>query len=238
MESETEQTFAAATDDHPARLKGEVLKSSEGHVLIAGIALALLYTLWMSFQLIISTEDFQTLIGLTATEVVFGRIACMAFGYSLGLSQPEVILICIVLETILVLVFYPLFVFIWQQLLVLKWLKRMSDRIHTVAETNKDKVQKYGIVGLFAFVWLPFWMTGPVVGCMIGYLLRLRVWVNIVTVLAGTYVAILGWAFLLHQLHEKTVSYSSYAIVILTALIAALMLAWTLRRRFAGKHNR
>ena len=111
----------------------------------------------------------------------------------------------------------------------------MSDRTRKAAETHKDKVQKYGIIGLFMFVWLPFWMTGPVVGCMIGYLLGLRVWVNITTVLIGTYAAILGWAFLLYQLHQKTISYSSYAIVIIAALIAAVMLTWTLRQRFKQK---
>lgn len=237
MDSENEQSFAASTHERPADFKGTVLASSEGHVLIAGLALASLYALWLSIQLVTSADDFQTLIGMTATEVVFGRVACMAFGYTLGLSYLAVILISMFLETILVLVFYPLFVFIWQQLLVIRWLKKLSNRIRTAAETHKDKVRKYGIIGLFFFVWLPFWMTGPVVGCMIGYLLRLRVWTNLVTVLAGTYAAILGWAFLLHQLHQKTVSYSSYAIVIATALVAGLMLTWTLRRRFIRNRN-
>lgn len=235
METKDEQSFSAAANERPADLKETVLNSSEGHVLIAGIALAFLYTLWLGIQLVRSGEEFQSLIGMTATEVVFGRVACMAFGYSLGMSHLAVILISIILETILVLVFYPLFVFIWQQLLVLKWLRKMSDRTRKTAETHKDKVQKYGIIGLFAFVWFPFWMTGPVVGCMIGYLLGLRVWVNIITVLTGTYVAILGWALLLYQLHQKTVSYSSYVIVIITALVAGIMLTWTLRRRFTRK---
>jgi uncharacterized membrane protein len=237
VQSENEPSFAASNHERPAALKGTVLASPEGHVLIAGLALASLYALWLSIQLLASTDDFQALIGMTATEVVFGRIACMAFGYTLGLSYLAVILISIVLETILVLVFYPLFVFIWQQLLVIRWLKKLSDRTHRAAETHKDKVRKYGIIGLFFFVWLPFWMTGPVVGCMIGYLLGLRVWVNITTVLAGTYAAILGWAFLLHQLHQKTISYSSYATVGAAAIIAAVMLTWTLRHRFASKHN-
>ena len=194
-----------------------------------------LYALWLIAQLVISADSFQTLLGMTAMEVVFGRIACMGFGYSMGQNHIEVIVISMVLETILVLVFYPLFVFTWQQLLVLKWLRKLSDRTRKAAETHKDKVQKYGIIGLFAFVWLPFWMTGPVVGCMIGYLLRLRVWVNITTVLVGTYAAILGWAFLLYQLHQKTISYSSYAIVVVTALVAGIMLTWAVRQRFTKK---
>ena len=162
--------------------------SPEGHVLIIGIAMTLLYILWLAFQLFINPNDFQTLLGMTASEVVFGRIACMGIGYSMVISHARVILISIVLETILVLVFYPLFVFIWLQLLEIKWLKGLSDHTYKAAERHKDKVRKYGIIGLFMFVWLPFWMTGPVVGCMIGYLLGMRIWVNLITVLTGTYI--------------------------------------------------
>lgn len=235
MKENSKEPDAAAVTERPAPLKSTLFTSREGHVLIAGIAGALLYALWLAIQLVISIDIFQTLLGMTATEVVFGRVACMAFGFSMGLSHTEVILISMALETILVLIFYPLFVFSWRQLLVLKWLRKISDRTRRSAEKHKDQVRKYGIVGLFMFVWLPFWMTGPVVGCMIGYLLGLRVWVNLVTVLAGTYVAILGWAFLLYQLHQKTISYSSYAIVIAAALIAAGLLAWSLRQRFSRR---
>ena len=31
--------------------------------------------------------------------------------------------------------------------------------------------EKYGKYGLFLFVWFPFWMTGPVVGSIIGFLI-------------------------------------------------------------------
>lgn len=237
VETQAEPVCSAAVNEH-GRLKGQVLTTAEGRVLIAGLAMVFLYTLWLIAQLIISAETFQTLLGMTAMEVVFGRIACMGFGYSMGQNHIQVILISILLETILVLVFYPLFVFIWRQLLVIKWLKKISDRIRKAAEKNKDKVRRYGIAGLFMFVWLPFWMTGPVVGCMIGYLLGLRVWINITTVLVGTYAAILGWAFLLYQLHQKTISYSSYAIVFATALIAAGMLAWTLRQRLTAHRSK
>ena len=215
-----------------------MIGSSEGHVLITGIALTLLHFLWLAFVLFTHPGQFQTLLGMTATEVVFGRIACMAFGYSMGMPQSQIILVSILLETILVLIFYPLFVFIWQQLLMIRWLKRLSERTRKAAERHKDKVRKYGIIGLFTFVWLPFWMTGPVVGCMIGYLLGMRLWVNLVTVLTGTYIAILGWAYLLHHLHQQTLSYSSYAIVIIAAIATAIVLTWTLRQRFSQKFKR
>ena len=216
-----------------APLVGLIKNSPEGHVLIAGITLLLIYILWLSFQLLGDSADFHILIGMTAAEVVFGRIVCMGIGFSADLSPTRVVLISMLLETILVLIFYPLFVFIWRQLLMIRWLRRLSDRTRKSAERHKDTVRKYGVVGLFTFVWLPFWMTGPVVGCMIGYLIGIRIWINLITVLTGTYVAILGWAYLLRQ----TLSYSSYAIVTLAALASAAILTWILRQYFQ-KHTK
>jgi hypothetical protein len=50
-------------------------------------------------------------------------------------------------------------------------------------------------------VFVPFWMTGPVVGAIIGVLLGLKPRVNLAVVLSATYVAIFLWALLLDELH-------------------------------------
>jgi hypothetical protein len=92
-------------------------------------------------------------------------------------------------------------------------------------------VRRYGIIGLFAFVWFPFWMTGPVIGCVIGFLLGLRVWLNMTVVLAGTYVAIFGWAFFLRQFHDRVASYSSYAAMVLMALLVIIIIIGHLLHR-------
>ena len=105
------------------QLKSTLLASSEGCLLLIGIALAFIYTFWLGLKLLLSPDESQVLIGMTATELLFGRAAAMAFGYTLDLGHTTVIPICIIIETILVLIFYPLFVFSWRHLLVIKWLK-------------------------------------------------------------------------------------------------------------------
>jgi uncharacterized membrane protein len=174
---------------------------------------------------------------MTAAEIMFGRAFGMAFGYSKGLGHSTVIPICIIIETILVLIFYPLFVFSWRHLLVINWLNNVFERIQTSAEAHKDKVRKYGIIGLFVFVWFPLWMTGPVVGCVIGFLLGLRVWLNITVVLAGTYVAIVGWAFFMRQLDEQVESYSSHGAMILMVLLIVIVVVGHLLHRILHKNK-
>jgi uncharacterized membrane protein len=239
MEEKTELPASETNSEQKNQLKATLLTSSEGRLLLIGVALAFTYTFWLGIKLLYFPEESQVLIGMTATHIMFGRAAGMAFGYSLGLGHSTVIPTCIIIETILVLIFYPLFVFSWRHLLVLNWLKNIFERIHKAAEIHKVKVQRYGIIGLFFFVWFPFWMTGPIVGCVIGFLLGLRAWLNITVVLTGTYVAIFGWAFFLRQFHEQVASYSSYAAMVLMALLVIIIiLGHLLLRTFHENKNK
>ena len=217
------------------QLKNTLFNSPEGRCLLIGVTLAFIFIIWLSLKLLLYPEGSQVLIGMTATQIIFGRAAGIAFGYSIGLKYSMVVIIGMVIETILVLIFYPLFVFSWRHLLVIKQLRKTFERIRRAAERHKNIVIKYGIAGLFIFVWVPFWMTGPVVGCVIGFMMGLRIWLNMAIVLSGTYVAILAWAIFLLQFHSRIASYSSYAIVVLLILLFIIIIAGhLLHRTFHG----
>ena len=237
MAENTEQPGGTSNSQKRNQLRRTLLTTPEGRVLLIGVAMALAYTAWLAVKLVLSPEKSQVLIGITATAIIFGRAAGLAFGYSIGMGHGAVITICMIVETIQVLLFYPLFVFSWRQLLVIKRLKSVFERTQRAAERHKDKVQRYGAIGVFAFVWFPFWMTGPVVGSVIGFLLGLRVWVNMTAVLTGTYVAIVCWALFLRKVHQQVAAYSSYAGLILMGLLIAVILLgnFVIRRRQQGK---
>jgi uncharacterized membrane protein len=237
MAEETAQPTSELNSGQGNQVKSTLLSSSEGRLLVAGVALAFIFTFWLGVKLLLSPVESQVLIAMTATAVMFGRAAGMAFGYSQDLEHSTVIPICMIIETTIVLIFYPLFVFSWRHLLVVKWLKNTFERIHKAAEVHKDKIQRYGIVGLFIFVWFPFWMTGPVVGCVIGFLLGLRIWLNMTIVLTGTYVAIFSWAFFLRQLHDRVASYSSYAPMVLVALLVIIIIVGHILHRTLHKYK-
>jgi len=222
----------------PSVSRASLMVGPEGRLLLAAVILAFAYTVWLGVMVVRSPGQFQMLIGMTATTLVFGRAAGLAYGYSVSLGHIYVIAVTMVVETLHVLVFYPLFVFSWRHLLVIKSLKAIFDRIHQAAETHKAKIQRYGIVGLFAFVWFPFWMTGPVVGSAIGFLLNLPVWLNISVVLAGTYVAILCWALFLRELHARVSAYDPYAAMVLVVLLIVVIAVGHLLRRTLGENRR
>ncbi len=69
------------------------------------------------------------------------------------------------------------------------------------------------------FVWIPFWMTGPMVGCAVGYLLGFSPWKNLTIVLSGTYLAIICWALLLRKIHDRVAEYGPYASIAIVIII-------------------
>jgi uncharacterized membrane protein len=224
MENQAEHPSNESGTEENTLFKETLLRTPEGQLLIAGGLLAFGYLVWLGLMLLFSTDQAQVLVGMTATEVIFGRAAAMAFAYSLGLGHGMVILVCMFLETIQVFLIYPLFVFSWRHLLQIRWLKRFFDRLHKAAETHKDKVERYGIIGIFAFVWLPFYMTGPVVGSVIGFLLGLRIRWTMAAVLSGTFVAIFCWALFMGKVQKHVASTSSYATFILLILVLIIIL--------------
>jgi uncharacterized membrane protein len=209
--------------------------SAEGRILILAFGLVLLYVVGLAFGFLWAPDTAHVLLGMTATNVLFGRAAGLSLGYAVGLGHEIVVPINMLIETILVVLFYPLFVFSWGHLLGLRALRSLMRRIQRAAEANRDKVQSYGIAGLFLFVLVPFWMTGPVVACAIGFLINLRPWVNLGIVLGATYLAIGLWALLLRQLHDWATAYSHYAPMILVLTLLLLVVLVRLARRVRTK---
>jgi Sec-independent protein secretion pathway component TatC len=116
-------------------------------------------------------------------------------------------------------------------------LKRVLDRTQAAAEYHRNKVRRYGVVGLYLFVWIPFWMTGPVVGSAIGYLLGFPAWLTILVVLAGTYTAIAAWAYLLFDIYTRAAAFGPWAPILIIVLIILMIVASKWLNRYGKKHN-
>ena len=183
-----------------------------------------------------SPETSRMIGAMTFFNIVFGRIVSMSIGYAGGYGHTLVIPVNMWVESVLVLLFYPIFVFSMRKLVVFTKLKRFLERTRTAAEHHHDKVRRYGIVGLFIFVWFPFWMTGPVVGSAIGYLLGFPAWLTISVVLSGTYLAMGGWAYLMFGIHTRAAMFGPWAPALVVILIILFVRAGYWLNRHGKNH--
>lgn len=221
------------------RSPGGLLNTGEGNVLLTGVIMALFYLAFISIGYLISPRTSNSLVMITVTNLIFGRAAGMSLGYAVGFGHLLVIPLNMFIESVLVLIFYPLFVLSWRNLVVSKRLGNYMKRIRRSAEKREALIRRFGIIGLFAFVWLPFSMTGPMVGCVIGYMMGLSTRVNLVVVITSTCLAITGWAFFLRDAMERLAGYSTYApITIVTTVIAILAILHIRRARLARRQTR
>ncbi len=200
---------------------------TEGRILAVGVVLAWLLVIALGIGWLVEPEWTLVFAAMTGLNLLIGRAAGMSFGYANGLDHLVVIGSNVLVETIQVLVIYPLFVLSWRNLVDVRRLHRFLVQMRRSAEASQAQVARYGMVGLFVFVFLPFWMTGPVVGSVIGFLIGLKARQNLSTVLAATYVAIGVWAVAFEQLNELLAAYGRYAAFATVLAFAALAIAVT-----------
>jgi uncharacterized membrane protein len=215
-----------------------LLRTVEGRILLVGFVLAVLLFLSLGVAWFIAPETAFVYIVMSGLNLTIGRAAGMSFGYASGMGHARVVPINMIVETVQVIVIYPLFALTWTHLIDASRWKAMMGRLHQAAESNRAAIQRYGIAGLFLFVFTPLWMTGPVVGAIIGFLIGLKARLNLAVVLAATYVAIGVWALLLNELNRWAAAYNRLAPFALVLAIVLLALSGRLLKRLPHPHLR
>ena len=232
--NELEKRADKLTEDSITKSWRELLQTSEGRILLLGIALALTGLIIMAVLAFWSPATSQMIGTMTVFNIVFGRAVSMSIGYAGGFGHSLVVPVNMWAETVLVLLFYPIFVFSMNRLVVFPKLKRFLTHAHEAAERHYDKVHRYGIIGLFIFVWFPFWMTGPVIGSAIGYLLGFSSWLTLSVVLIGTYIARAGWAYVMFSINTQAAIFGPWA----PAMIIGLLIAFVVAGHLLSRHDK
>ena len=176
-----------------------LLKSDEGKILLVGSSLLALFTLLLLFCAFFKIDLIQPLLNITATNIIFGRMAGLSIGIAAQMDAVSLILFSLFIESIMVLIAYPLFVLSWNKLEIIDYapLNNFLERSKKNANTYQPLIQRYGIIGLVLFVLTPFAMTGPVVGSFVGYLMGLTHKKTLFFVLLSTFIAIILWFYLM-----------------------------------------
>lgn len=212
------------------------LAHKEGKILLFGLVLLGVYIVFLLFTFLFYPDYFQALLSITITNIFFGRMAGLSIGVASQMDISFLVALNFTIETIMVLILYPLFVLSWNKLELISYqpLNDFLNKSKKTATTYQPMIQKYGVFGLILFVLTPFAMTGPVVGSFVGYLIGFRHWVTLFVVLLSTFIAILLWVYLIKNFEEILVVYSDTLSI--GFLLAALgLLLWYLLKRYFNK---
>lgn len=179
-------------------------------------------------------DEFNTLLGITASNIIFGRMAGLSIGISSQMDTTLLISFNLFIESIMVLIFYPLFVLSWKSLHVVSYapLSEFLKRSQASAEKYQPLIKKYGILGLVFFVITPFAMTGPVVGSFVGYLMGLSHLKTLTGVLFSTLIAIILWTYFIKNFESTLIVYSDTLITVLSIAAILFLLWYFIKRKF------
>lgn len=211
-----------------------LLKHKEGQILLLGLMLLGGYFILVLLCALFYADYFQQLLSITITNVIFGRMAGLSIGVASQMDMTFLVLFNFFIESIMVLILYPLFVFSWKKLEFVSYapLSRYLERSKQNAHKYQPLIQRYGIIGLILFVLTPFAMTGPVVGSFVGFLIGFRHRVTLTIVLLSTFIAIIIWIYLIKNFEEELVAYSDMLMIGLFIAIAVLGLWYLVKRNF------
>ena len=212
-----------------------ILNYIEGKILLFGLFLLLLCLSLLLWDAFVYPERFRLLSSITASNIIFGRMAGLSIGISAQMEVVWLVLFNLLIESIMVLLLYPLFVLSWKRLHTITYtpLNNFLERSHESATKYQPLIKKYGIFGLMLFVVTPFAMTGPVVGSFVGYLMGLSHRMTLFIVLTSTLVAIILWTYIIKNFESLLIAHSDSLILLLATTAGLLLLGYLWRRRHA-----
>jgi uncharacterized membrane protein len=211
-----------------------LLKHKEGQILLFGLLLLGGYFILLLLCAIFYADYFQELLSITVTNVIFGRMAGLSIGVASQMDTTFLVFFNFFIESIMVLILYPLFVFSWNKLEFVSYspLSHYLERSRHNANKYQPLIQRYGVIGLILFVLTPFAMTGPVVGSFVGFLIGLRHLMTLAVVLSSTFIAIILWTYLIKNFEEQLVAYNDILMIVISIGITALLLWYFVKRTF------
>ena len=213
-------------------MKHSFLQHTEGKILLFGLTLLALFFILLFLCAIFEPDLIQPFLSITATNVIFGRMAGLSIGIASQMDITLLVAFNLFIESIMVLILYPLFVLSWNKLELISYkpLNNFLERSKVNAGKYEPLIKRYGIIGLILFVLTPFAMTGPVVGSFVGYLIGLRHRMTLFVVILSTLIAIIIWVYLIKNFEDMLVKYSD---MIMSGffIAATLMLIWYLLKR-------
>lgn len=178
----------------------DFVSSQVGKIFVFGLLLLIGYFSGIAFLYLFSPKEAYSMLVMTVTNFFFGRAAGISYGFTAEFSDTLIIIANMLIEFITVMLIYPIFVLSWEKSMDIKMFRTFFAKVKEQRVKYNDLFNKYGVYGLFLFVWFPFWMTGPVVGSLIGFLIGVRHYITMFIVLTGTSLAIVIWTYFLKEL--------------------------------------
>ncbi|NWH04921.1 small multi-drug export protein [Desulfobacter latus] len=176
-------------------MKKFLLNSIAGRVLLTGILLTALFFIFFIVGIIQGVPGAKIAFIVFITHCVGSRAGGIGLCILNDFDPLTTIALNFYFECLIVCYTYAGFVLSTSGVFKAAWIKTFMGNLKEKAEEKKEKIKRWGWVGIFVFVMAPLPVTGPVVGTIIGYMLRMPLLNNFTAAGLGTLTAIVAWCY-------------------------------------------
>lgn len=186
----------------------------------------------------IASSPYLTLIFITLLPYIELRGSIPVGILGLGLEPGTVFAICTAVNVLLIPPIFLLLDFAFERVFRIPWFHRhIRGKVESVRRSSKRRIDRYGLLGLMAFVAIPLPGTGAYTGCLAAFLLDMErktagAAVALGVVVAGTLVTLASMG-VFSAFKSLGLDYA----LGLVALAAAIILIALLRRRLKGPRD-
>ena len=200
-------------------MKHTLFHTAEGRLLILGGFLVMVWLGLVGFFLAMDPAVAKIMVLVILAHFVGSRAGGIGICILHGLSPVTTVMYNFYVETLIVCFTYAGFVLSTTNYLKVEWVKRFMDNLAQKALEKKDKIRKWGWIGIFSFVMAPLPVTGPVIGSIIGYMLRMRLFSNFTATALGTLAATVVWCYGFDFLQQFQMFQYVFAAIVAIVLI-------------------
>ena len=207
--------------------------STEGTIFITGNSQLILWLTAIIILFKIRHHLWLTILTMGFTQLLGGRAASIAQATHAGIHPMLIVLIATYVDMTVVFILYPLIVFSYRHFFERRFFQKHMKPLFESVQKSVTRFGRFKIVGVFLFVWFPFWMTGVIIGSLLGFLLGLKPWVNMTAVVFGTMSAAFCWVYAYDLLYSWLGHIHKGVPFIVTIIIIAGLTV----NRFLNKHK-
>lgn len=176
-------------------MKKFLLNTIEGRVLMTGFLLTALFFAFVIIGIIQGVPGAKIAFVVFLTHCVGSRAGGIGLCILNDFDPFTTIALNFYSECLIVCYTYASFALSTSGIFKAAWIKSSMGKLKEKADEKKEKIKNWGWIGIFAFVMAPLPVTGPVVGTIIGYMMRMRLFSNFSAAGLGTLTAIVAWYY-------------------------------------------
>jgi len=169
--------------------------------------------------LVLNSSFAMKILSMILANHLGGRLAFIGVGMEFEFPTPLIIFIIIFYNTTYLLIVNSLIVFLWEKTERLKTTKHFIESIQKKTKGTTKTFRKWSWFSISLFVWLPFPVTGAVMGSLIAHIEGYNIKDALLMVVPSMWIGVICWTLWFDELYEWIETFGRDRTIFLTIFL-------------------